>query len=953
MGNRKKKAVLGAILMGGIIVVPRIVSAAKAYVGPGTLDGKKTEANEFLDPTSVVKLGKDGSDVEFTTFKGRNWAIYGDDAGAKSNDVHVDLVVTGRNIKSDAVMAYDGANVTVGSDTTEKMTIETSVNKDAVRSITSNPSKYKAPHLTLKAKEISITSNKEACGALYVQHTTQYETVPEDVASIALVADTIKLTAAGAADTAIYGFANGKIDITGDTMITAPTAIDVRENSIVNINVDGAHTTVIHGDIQFETLDKATEGKVDKSLVNSYINLNLSGSKSSWTGCAYQKDGQGVENLAAPDSGNPFYGPISGFSLSLSKGAHWNVTGDSFVNRVHSTDGIINLGDGAKKIIVDNVYGTSLTVNTESLDHTMTIKKKSDETDLTVHGTGGMADDIQKDHTVAQKLADITRNEKGISVANHVTTAEGVLAGSYKLEVVDGKVQMPQPPKEKDASDKEDINPKGDTDASKPDDAVKPKDGTDSGKTDEQPPKDTGSGDKADADPKADTDAPKPDDSVKPKDGTDSGKTDEQPPKDTGSGDKADANPKADTDASKPDDAVKPKDGTDKTDPGKTDEQPPKDTGSGDKADTDPKTDKDAHKTDDTKHEDGTSGTDSGKTDESGADSSKHNATDGKVKLTYTPNKTNVAIASLAAMNLMTWRQENNDMYKRLGELRDSKGQQGLWVRMVRGQIKYGVRSMKNQYSYYQVGWDTKVGSNWTVGAAYSKTDGTTSFYRGTADNDHDGAAIYGSYLADDGSFIDLIAKYTHIDTDYETFHGAGSASYDNDAFSVSAEYGKRFHGKGGLWIEPQAELTYGRVSAADFLTKNGVKVYSDSAGSLVGRLGMVLGRDIKAGHLYAKASYLYDFDGDTITNMTYKGAKERFSDDIGGGWWEVGIGANLNLNKATYLYIDAEKTCGGNVAAPWARRPRGRPSLASVTASDYEIKYDCLEEDSKHFSLL
>lgn len=876
MGNRKKKAVLGAILMGGIIVVPRIVSAAKAYVGPGTLDGKKTEANEFLDPTSVVKLGKDGSDVEFTTFKGRNWAIYGDDAGAKSNDVHVDLVVTGRNIKSDAVMAYDGANVTVGSDTTEKMTIETSVNKDAVRSITSNPSKYKAPHLTLKAKEISITSNKEACGALYVQHTTQYETVPEDVASIALVADTIKLTAAGAADTAIYGFANGKIDITGDTMITAPTAIDVRENSIVNINVDGAHTTVIHGDIQFETLDKATEGKVDKSLVNSYINLNLSGSKSSWTGCAYQKDGQGVENLAAPDSGNPFYGPISGFSLSLSKGAHWNVTGDSFVNRVHSTDGIINLGDGAKKIIVDNVYGTSLTVNTESLDHTMTIKKKSDETDLTVHGTGGMADDIQKDHTVAQKLADITRNEKGISVANHVTTAEGVLAGSYKLEVVDGKVQMPQPPKEKDASDKEDINPKGDTDASKPDDAVKPKDGTDSGKTDEQPPKDTGSGDKADA------------------------------------------NPKADTDASKPDDAVKPKDGTDKTDPGKTDEQPPKDTGSGDKADTDPKTDKDAHKTDDTKHEDGTSGTDSGKTDESGADSSKHNATDGKVKLTYTPNKTNVAIASLAAMNLMTWRQENNDMYKRLGELRDSKGQQGLWVRMVRGQIKYGVRSMKNQYSYYQVGWDTKVGSNWTVGAAYSKTDGTTSFYRGTADNDHDGAAIYGSYLADDGSFIDLIAKYTHIDTDYETFHGAGSASYDNDAFSVSAEYGKRFHGKGGLWIEPQAELTYGRVSAADFLTRNGVKVYSDSAGSLVGRLGMVLGRDIKAGHLYAKASYLYDFDGDTITNMTYKGAKERFSDDIGGGWWEVGIGANLNLNKATYLYIDAEKTCGGNVAAPW-----------------------------------
>ena len=74
---------------------------------------------------------------------------------------------------------------------------------------------------------------------------------------------------------------------------------------------------------------------------------------------------------------------------------------------------------------------------------------------------------------------------------------------------------------------------------------------------------------------------------------------------------------------------------------------------------------------------------------ESGADSSKHNATDGKVKLTYTPNKTNVAIASLAAMNLMTWRQENNDMYKRLGELRDSKGQ-------ARSLGSYGPRPDKN-----------------------------------------------------------------------------------------------------------------------------------------------------------------------------------------------------------------------------------------------------------------
>ena len=37
-----------------------------------------------------------------------------------------------------------------------------------------------------------------------------------------------------------------------------------------------------------------------------------------------------------------------------------------------------------------------------------------------------------------------------------------------------------------------------------------------------------------------------------------------------------------------------------------------------------------------------------------------------------------------------------------------------------------------------------------------------------------------------------------------------------------------------------------------------------------------------------------------------------------GGGWWEVGVGTNLNLSDATHLYFDVEKTYGGNVATPW-----------------------------------
>ncbi len=283
-------------------------------------------------------------------------------------------------------------------------------------------------------------------------------------------------------------------------------------------------------------------------------------------------------------------------------------------------------------------------------------------------------------------------------------------------------------------------------------------------------------------------------------------------------------------------------------------------------------------------------------------------------------NPTNRAISDMANISLMTWRQENNDMNKRLGELRDSKGEHGAWARMARGESKYGSQNVKNQYNYYQVGYDEKLSTNpnWTVGVALTRTEGTSTFARGTGENKHTGLAIYGSYLSDNGSFVDLIARYARMDNDYSTIGaGVGDASYETNGYSLSAEYGKRFTKDNGFWIEPQVELTYGTVGSVDYLTSKGARVHQDSVDSLVGRLGFSLGKDIKQGNVYVRASYLYDFDGETKATMSGAGAAS-FEQDLGGGWWEVGVGTNLNLSDATHLYFDVEKTFGGNVATPW-----------------------------------
>lgn len=277
----------------------------------------------------------------------------------------------------------------------------------------------------------------------------------------------------------------------------------------------------------------------------------------------------------------------------------------------------------------------------------------------------------------------------------------------------------------------------------------------------------------------------------------------------------------------------------------------------------------------------------------------------------------NQAVSSMANLSLMTWRQENNDMNKRLGEVRASEGSQGVWARMARGQSKYGQQGIKNQYNYYQLGYDSKISDDWILGGAFTYTDGNSSYTNGSGTNKHTGFAVYGSNLRDDGSFIDLIAKYAHMKNDFDVNGGVGSGDYSTNGLSFSAEYGKRFHQE-SYWIEPQAELTYGRVSSADFTTKNGASVHQDSMDSLVGRLGFSLGKDIKQGNVYVRASYLYDFQGDTSVTMSKDGAATSFKTDLGGGWWEFGVGTNLDLGHDTHFYLDVETTAGGDVDTPW-----------------------------------
>ncbi|CDE75173.1 outer membrane autotransporter barrel domain protein [Sutterella sp. CAG:521] len=304
-----------------------------------------------------------------------------------------------------------------------------------------------------------------------------------------------------------------------------------------------------------------------------------------------------------------------------------------------------------------------------------------------------------------------------------------------------------------------------------------------------------------------------------------------------------------------------------------------------------------------------------------GAVTETYNAEGERTSRTVAENTRLDAYGSVAALSIMQWRHEMNDLTKRMGELRTSPEGIGSWARIYGSEQEYGSQNLTAKNTSVQIGADTDVGNGWKVGAAFTYTDGSADYDLGDADNKAYGLGVYGTWMADNGQFVDLIAKYSRLDTDFKLEGMNGSS--DNNAFSVSAEYGWHLRlGEFGFF-EPQAEVTYGYIQGDKFHTSNGVEIDQDDFESLIGRIGFRTGFHFPKdkGLIYARVSGLHDFKGDfdsTATLMSDRSIYDNIGEDLGDTWVEFGIGANFNWTPSTYTYVDLERTNGGDVKENW-----------------------------------
>lgn len=282
---------------------------------------------------------------------------------------------------------------------------------------------------------------------------------------------------------------------------------------------------------------------------------------------------------------------------------------------------------------------------------------------------------------------------------------------------------------------------------------------------------------------------------------------------------------------------------------------------------------------------------------------------------------------TLNYMNAALSRLEVDTIHKRLGEIRDYTSENGVWARIVSGEMEHDKSSgkFKNDYNMLQVGYDkrkeTEKGSVFT-GFAVHKRDGKTDFRNGDGKNHNIGISMYKSFAYNDNSYTDIILKYSHLDNDYKSYTENNQkleADYNTWAGSLSLEHGKKYE-KNAWYVTPHVQMNYTYVKGADYSMNSGVRVEQRDIKSLIGRAGIYAGHDFKKSSHFVKAGVLHEFAGEYGAKITGEDASLNKKYSGRDTWVEVGIGGQFKVGKTgtTHLYYDVEKTFESDFETNW-----------------------------------
>lgn len=248
----------------------------------------------------------------------------------------------------------------------------------------------------------------------------------------------------------------------------------------------------------------------------------------------------------------------------------------------------------------------------------------------------------------------------------------------------------------------------------------------------------------------------------------------------------------------------------------------------------------------------------------------------------------------------------------------------GIWAHIGGGQYNYDAQGIDTDTTYTRIqgGYDVKTGSGWTVGGQVSYLRGHDDYvFNGSGKEKAFAVGAYGLKDLGRDQYIQLESQVGRVTNTFTARNEIGeslSGETKANAYTIGARYGKTVKLQNGVYIEPQAQLSYTHFGGDSF---NAGTMHVDQAGvsSTAGGLGLEIGKTFGAGSIYTRVGVNHAFSGSVKTTYTSGSTVKSTEQDLKGIWTDIAFGGRYGINANNSLYADISTGLSGDYKAGWS----------------------------------
>ena len=248
----------------------------------------------------------------------------------------------------------------------------------------------------------------------------------------------------------------------------------------------------------------------------------------------------------------------------------------------------------------------------------------------------------------------------------------------------------------------------------------------------------------------------------------------------------------------------------------------------------------------------------------------------------------------------------------------------GIWAHIGGGQYSYDAQGIDTDTTYtrLQGGYDAKTGRGWTVGGQVSYLRGHDDYvFNGSGKEKAFAVGAYGLKDLGRDQYIQLESQVGRVTNTFTARNEIGeslSGETKANAYTIGARYGKTVKLQNGVYIEPQAQLSYTHFGGDSF---NAGTMHVDQAGvsSTSGGLGLEIGKTFGAGSIYTRVGVNHAFSGSVKTTYTSGSTVKSTEQDLKGTWTDLAFGGRYGINANNSLYADISTGLSGDYKAGWS----------------------------------